>query len=123
MKLSSVFTRIALSVGLLVSVNAFAQNAHLGVQTIPHKAVVAHQSVANNPTHAMDMDQGCNKIKPSCDMPQKAQEHKAKQSKSAHKKHASKPRKHAHQSKPAKSTQFVKLKFAHPVRHAHSQRI
>jgi hypothetical protein len=85
MKLSSVFTRIALSVGLLVSVNAFAQNAHLGVQTIPHKAVVAHQSVANNPTHAMDMDQGCNKIKPSCDMPQKAQEHKAKQSKSAQK--------------------------------------
>ncbi len=83
MKLSTLFTVATLSAGLWFSVAAFAQNAQTA--TLPQKAAAAQQNQAKHPNQKMDAEQGCNMVKPSCDMPQKAQkQHKKNKVKKNH---------------------------------------
>ena len=94
MKLSTLFTAATLSAGLWFSAAAFAQNAQTATATLPQKAAAAQQNQAKHPNQKMDAEQGCNMVKPSCDMPQKAQ----KQHKKNKVKKIKKTRKHAIQS-------------------------
>ncbi|MBS1175115.1 MAG: hypothetical protein H6R05_1246 [Burkholderiaceae bacterium] len=91
MKLSTLFTAVTLSAGLWFSAAAFAQNEQPAPPTLPQKAAVAQQNQAMHPNQKMDAEQGCNMVKPSCDMPKKAQ----KQHKKNKTKKTKKTRQHA----------------------------